>query len=59
MSDTQLSTKRRMPFTEEEDQMLIAFVQEARDRGAAINGNVIYQKFAGEVRFPFDSTTPK
>lgn len=31
--------------------MLIAFVQEARDRGGSINGNLIYQQFAEEVRF--------
>lgn len=30
----------------------MTLVQEARDRGDPLNGNLMYQRFAEEVRFP-------
>lgn len=43
-------TRNRRLFTEEEDDMLRAFIHEARDRGEPLGGNLIYQQFAAEVR---------
>lgn len=50
-TETQPPRRKGMPFTEEEDQILMTFVQEARDRGDAVHGTVLYQELAEKVCF--------
>lgn len=44
-----LVRQRRVPFTPEEDDMLIAYVRQANLEGKAIKGNEIYKEFAIQV----------
>lgn len=48
-SSEPLARQRRVPFTPEEDDMLIAYVRQANLEGKRIKGNEIYKEFAGQV----------
>lgn len=55
---TDPSVRKRRLFTQEEDQMLMAIIQEARDRGESLNGNLLYQQIAEKVRRSSQFTSP-
>lgn len=46
---SQPAPRGRNPFTDEEDRLLLAYVQEMRRLGRPLRGNIIYQEFADAV----------